>query len=138
MSEAGELGKWLQASQTLIPHRAKGVPFRVMNLMDTEVHLGKGTAMAELQAVEVLVQPTCSEVHRAQGECIEEMMDGVDVGVTDAERVQLRKLLQEFRGSLSVSEHNMRQTGSRNIGLILERIPQFGSLIFRPSGNRWS
>ena len=47
MSEAGELGKGLQASRTLIPHRAKDVSLRVMNLMDTEERLGKGTAMAE-------------------------------------------------------------------------------------------
>ena len=40
ISEAGELVKGLQASRTLIPHRAKGVPLRVMNLMDTEVRLG--------------------------------------------------------------------------------------------------
>ena len=44
MSEAGELGKGL----TLIPHRTKDVPLRVMNIMDTEVRLCKGTAMAEL------------------------------------------------------------------------------------------
>ena len=47
MSEAGELGKGFQASRTLIPHRPKDVPLRVMNLMDTEVRIGKGRAMAE-------------------------------------------------------------------------------------------
>ena len=47
MSEAGELEKGLQASRTLIRHRAKDVQLRVMNLMDTEKRLGKGTAMAE-------------------------------------------------------------------------------------------
>ena len=67
-----------------------------MNLIDTEVHIGKGTAMAELQPVEVQMQPTCPDVNRAQGECIEELMDGADAGVTAAERVQLRKVLQEF------------------------------------------
>ena len=95
--------------------------------MDTEVRRGKGTAMAELQPVEVLWQPTCPDVNRAQGECIEEFRDGVDAGVIGAERAQLRKLLQEFGGILSVNEHDMGQTGSRNIGLILELIPQFGS-----------
>ena len=49
MSEAGELEKGIQASHTLMQHRAKDVPLRVMNLLDTEVRLGKGTAMAELQ-----------------------------------------------------------------------------------------
>ena len=95
--------------------------------MDTEVRLGKGTAMAELQPVEVLVQPTCPDVNRAEAECIEDLMDGIDVGVTSAERAQLRKLLQDFGGILSVSEYDMEHTGSRNIGLILERIPNFGS-----------
>ena len=127
MSEAGEFGKGLQASRTLIPHRAKDVPLRVMNLMDTEVLLGKGTAMGELQPVEVLGQPTCPDVNRAQGECIEELMDGVDAGVTGAERAQLRKFLQGFGGILSVNEYDMGQTGSRKIRLILELIPQFGS-----------
>ena len=47
MSETGELGKGLQASRTLIPRRAKDVSLRVMNLMDTEERLGKGTVMAE-------------------------------------------------------------------------------------------
>ena len=75
MSEASELGKELQASRTLIPHRMKDVPLRVMNLMDTEVRLCKGTAMAELQPVEVLGGPTSTDVNRAQGECIEELMD---------------------------------------------------------------
>ena len=51
MSEAGELGKGLQASRTLIPHRANDVSLRVMNLMGTEMRLCKGTAMAELQPV---------------------------------------------------------------------------------------
>ena len=41
MSEAGELEKGLQASHMLIPHRANDVPLRVMNLVDTEVRLGK-------------------------------------------------------------------------------------------------
>ena len=54
-------------------------------------------------------------------------MDGVVVGVTGAERAQLRKLLQEFDGILSVNEYDMGQTGSRNIGLILELIPHIGS-----------
>ena len=35
MSEAGERGKGLQKSRTLIPHRAKDVSLRVMNLMYT-------------------------------------------------------------------------------------------------------
>ena len=86
MAEAGELGKGIQASRTLIPQRAKGVPLRAMNLMDTKVRLGKGTAMAELQPVEVLGQPTCPDVNRAQGECIKELMDGVDAAVIGAER----------------------------------------------------
>ena len=72
------------------------------------------------------IRPTCSDVHRAQGECIEELMDGVDAVVTGAERAQLRKLLQEFGGILSVSMIWDRR-GSRNIGLILELIPHFGS-----------
>ena len=97
-----------------------------MNLMDTSAAM-QGTSMAELQPVEVLGQPTCPDVNRAQGECIEELMDGVNAGITGAERVQLRKLLQEFGGILSVSVYDMGQTGSRNIGLILERILQFGS-----------
>ena len=33
MSEAGELGKGLQSSLTLIPYRLKDVPLRVMNLI---------------------------------------------------------------------------------------------------------
>ena len=52
------------------------------------------------------MQPTCPDVNRAQGECIEELMDGVDAGVTGAERAQLTKLLQEFGGILSVSEYD--------------------------------
>ena len=84
MSEAGELGNELQTSRTLIPHRAKGVPLRVMNLMDTDVRLGKSIAMAELQPVEVLGQPPCPDVGRVQGECIEELMDGIDASVTVA------------------------------------------------------
>ena len=111
MFEAGELGTGLQASRTLIPHRVKDVPLRVMNLMDTEVRLGMGTAMAELQPVEVLGQPACPDVNRAQGECIEELMDDVDAAVIGAERVQLRKLLQVFGGILSVNEYDMGQTG---------------------------
>ena len=111
MSEAGALGKGLQASRTLIPHRAKDAPLRVINIMDTEVRLGKGTTMAELQPVEVLGQPTCPDVIRAQGECIEKLMDGVDAGVTGAELAQLGKLLQEFGGILAVNEYDMGQTG---------------------------
>ena len=127
MTEAGELGKELQASRTLISHRAKDSPLRLINVIDTEVHLGKGTAMAELLPVEVLGQPTCPDVNRAQGERIEELMDGFDAGVTGAEGDQLRKLLQEFGGILSVNEYDMGQTGSRNIGLMLKLISQFGS-----------
>ena len=112
MSEAGELGKGHQASRTLIPHRAKDVPLRVMNLIDREVRQCKGTAMAELQPVEILgQQPTCPDVNRAQHECIEELMDGVDAAVIGAERAQLRKLLQEFGGILSVNEYDVGQTG---------------------------
>ena len=33
-----------------------------MNIIDREVGLGRGRAMAELQPVEVLVQPTCPDV----------------------------------------------------------------------------
>ena len=54
-------------------------------------------------------------------------MDGVDAAVIGAERAQLRKLLQEFGGILSVNEYDMAQTGSRNIEWILELTPQFGS-----------
>ena len=111
MSEAGERGKWLQASRTLIPHRANYVLLRVMNLMYTEVRLGKGTTMAELQPVEVMGQLTCPDVNRAQGESIEKLMDGVHAGVTGVERAQLRKLLQEFSGILSVNEYDIGQTG---------------------------
>ena len=75
--------------------------------MDTEVRLCKGTARAELQPVEVLGQPACPYVNRAQGECIEELMDGVDADVIDAERAQLRNLLQEFGGILSVNWYDM-------------------------------
>ena len=67
--------------------------------------------MADLQPVEVLGQPTWPYVNTAQGECIEELMDGIDAGVTGAERAQLRKLLQEFVGILSVSEYDIGQTG---------------------------
>ena len=115
MFEVGELEKGLQASRTLISHRAKDVPLRVMNLMDTEVRLGKGTAMAELQPAEVLGQPACPDVSRAQGESNEELTDDLDVGVTGAERAQLRKLLQEFDVILSVTEYDMEQTGSRTL-----------------------
>ena len=66
---------------------------------------------AELQPVEVLGQPTCPDVNRARGECIEELMDGVDAAVFGAERAQLRKLLQEFGGIISVNEYDMGQTG---------------------------
>ena len=72
----------------------------------------KGTAMAELQPVEVLGQPPNTDASRAQGECIEELMDDIDAGVTGTERAQLRKLLQEFGGILSVSQYDMGQTGS--------------------------
>ena len=37
-------------------------------------------------------------------------MDGIDAGVTGAERAQLRKLLQEVDGILSVIEYDMVQT----------------------------
>ena len=79
--------------------------------MDTEVRLSNCTAIAELQPVEVLIQPTCPDVNRAQVECIEELMDGVEASVTGAQRAQLRKLLQEFGRLLSVSEYDMRQMG---------------------------
>ena len=55
-------------------------------------------------------------------------MDGVVAGVTGAERAQLRKLLQEFGGIQSVNEYDMGQTGSRNIGLILELIPHIAAV----------
>ena len=119
MSEVGELGKGLQASSTLIPHRAKDVPLRVMNRMDTEVRLGKGTAMDELQPVEVLVQPTCPDVNGAQGGCIEELMDDVEAGVTGAERTRLRKLLQEFGGILSVNRITENLIWLRNLSTVM-------------------
>ena len=108
MSEAGELGKGLQASRTLIQRRAKDVPLPMMNVMDTEVRLVKDTAMAELQPIEVLVQRICQDVNKAQGEFIEEMMNCIDAGVTGAQRAQLRKLLQDE--ILSVNEYDMGQT----------------------------
>ena len=91
--QAGELGKGLQAYRTLIPKRENGTPVRVINLMDTEVRLGKDRAMTELHPVEVLGQPPCPDVSRAQGECIEELMDCIDAGVNGAERAQLRKFV---------------------------------------------
>ena len=54
-------------------------------------------------------------------------MDGIDAGVTGAKRAQLRKLLQEFGGIHQSISMIWDRRGSRNIGLILERIPQFGS-----------
>ena len=66
----------------------------------------QGKAMAELQPVEVLVQPKCPDVNRAQGECIQELMDGADTGVTDAERAHVTNLLPEVSGILSVSEYD--------------------------------
>ena len=98
-----------------------------MNLIDTEVRLVKGTAMSELQPIKVLGQPPDTDVSRAQSECIEELMHGIDADVTSAEQFKLRKLLREFGGILSVSEYDMGQTGSRNIGLILKPTPQLGS-----------
>ena len=79
--------------------------------MDTEVRLGKGTAIDKLQPVEVLGQSACSDVNRAQGECIEELMDGDDAAVIGTERAQLRKFFQEFGGILSVNEYDWRPTG---------------------------
>ena len=51
-------------------------------------------------------------------------MDDIDAGVTSAEQSQLRKLLQEFGGILSVGEYDMGQTG---IMKHLELISQFSS-----------
>ena len=98
-------------SGTVISHRAKDVLLRVMNVMDTEVRLGKGTAMVEMQPVEVLVQPTCPDVNRAQGECNEDFVHAIDAGVTGTERAQMRQFLQEFGGISSVSEYDMELTG---------------------------
>ena len=104
----------MQASRTLIPHRTKDFPLPVMNLMNTEVHMDKGITMAELQPVEVLGQFSCPDVSRAQGECIE-LMNGIDVGVPDAKRAQLRKLLQEFGGFCQSVSMIWDRRGSRNI-----------------------
>ena len=71
--------------------------------------------MAELQPVEVLGQPPDTDISRAHGECIEELMDGIDEGVAVAERAQMRELLQEFGGILSVSEYHMGKNGSRSM-----------------------
>ena len=81
----------------------------------------------QLQSVEVLGQPTRPNVNRAQGECIEELMDGVDAAVIGAERAQLRKLLQKFGGILSVNEYDMGQTGITKHRIDTGTHPQFGS-----------
>ena len=44
-------------------------------------------------------------------------MDGIDAGVTGAERTQLRKFLQEFGEILSVSEYDMGLTGITKHGI---------------------
>ena len=41
-SEATDVGQGIQTARTLIPQRAKDVPLRVMNVMDTDIHMNRG------------------------------------------------------------------------------------------------
>ena len=60
--------------------------------------------MAELQPGGVLGQPSDTDISIVLGKCIKELMNGINAGVTAAERAQLRKFLQEFGGILSLSD----------------------------------
>ena len=86
---------------------------------DGRVATGRGSGAANM--------PRCQQSTGWQAGCINELMDGVGAGVTGAQRAQLRKLLQEFGGILSVSEYDMGQTGITKYRIDTETHPQFGN-----------
>ena len=80
MSVASDVGRGFQSARTLIPQRPKDEPLWMVNVMDTDIHMNRGTVVADLHPVEIIFRSTTSEEDKfqARGKCIDDLVSGVD------------------------------------------------------------
>ena len=112
MSEASDIGEGIQSARTLTPQRAKDVPIRMMNVMDTDIHLSRRTAVSDMNPVEIVSRATTSEEDKFQTreQCRDDLVSGVDSCLRAEDRAGLTRLLTEFQTILSIDEYDMGQT----------------------------
>ena len=77
-----------------------------MNVMDTDIHMSRGTAVADLHPVEIVSRATTSEEDKFQAreKCIDDLVSGVDSCLPAEDLVGLRRLLTEFQTILSMGQ----------------------------------
>ena len=100
---------------SLLPERSQNVPIRILNVRDKEQCLKKGmnlSAIQEVTPVDVRSEEEVKVTDRKikTGKLVDDLLQRVDEGVSEEEKIELRRLLESYEDVISCDEMDLGLT----------------------------
>jgi transposase InsO family protein len=103
-----ELTSGVGVARTLVTDSPENVQIRVVNTNDYEVHLKKGMNLGSLEEVEAVESDSDNErALTAPSDNLADIINGVDVTVSDEDKSAFNSLLEKYRSIFSKGDHDL-------------------------------
>ena len=107
-TENGDIkGSSLIVAHTLVPNELDNIPVRILNKTEKSVFVKAESVLADLETVvpveKVVDDPTAPK----ESGYVDKLLERVDVGISDEEKHELKKLLEKYSDVFSTSEYDL-------------------------------